>query len=128
MRSETAASCQSEAMPALLVRFLLLALVLGANRVRSANASPLTREIEGLPWTKKVRLVWALSRDKRVPELTRMIVLAPALYLISPIDIMPDFIPVLGRIDDAAIFGLAMELLVRFAPQTVVEEQLARLR
>jgi uncharacterized membrane protein YkvA (DUF1232 family) len=105
-----------------------MAAVLGANKVRSATASPLTREIEGLSWTKKVRLVWALSRDKRVPEWTRLIVLAPALYLVSPIDIMPDFIPVLGRIDDAAIFGLAIDLLVRFAPRSVVEEQLARLR
>jgi uncharacterized membrane protein YkvA (DUF1232 family) len=48
--------------------------------------------------------------------------------MISPIDIVPDFLPVLGRMDDAAIFGIAMDLIARYAPPEVVEEHVERLR
>jgi uncharacterized membrane protein YkvA (DUF1232 family) len=115
-------------MWAILIRFAALAAVWGVSRWRRATAPAVVRDIERLGWASKGRLVWALSRDQRVPVWVRGIVVLPALYMISPIDILPDVLPVLGRIDDAAIFGLAMDVLARYAPKEVVEEHVDRLR
>jgi uncharacterized membrane protein YkvA (DUF1232 family) len=113
---------------AVFLRLLAFAAVWGASRLRRATAPLIAREIDGLSWPKKVRLVWALSRDKRVPIWTRLIVVAPAIYLASPIDLLPDFIPVVGRLDDAAVFSLSIDLLTRTAPAPVLAEHLARLK
>jgi uncharacterized membrane protein YkvA (DUF1232 family) len=115
-------------MLAILIRFAALAAVWSVSRWRRARAPAIARDIERLGWAHKGRLVWALSRDSRVPVWVRGIVVLPALYMISPIDIVPDFLPVLGRMDDAAIFGIAMDLIARYAPPEVVEEHVERLR
>ncbi len=52
----------------------------------------------------------------------------PAAYLVSPIDLLPDLIPFLGRLDDALVCGAAVDLLIRFAPRRVIEEHLEALR
>ena len=119
-------ACDTGTM-AILLRLLAFAAVWGASRLRRATAPLIAREVDSLSWPKKVRLVWALSRDKRVPVATRLLVLAPALYMASPIDLLPDFIPVLGRLDDAAVFSLSMDLLARATPSHVLAEHLARL-
>ena len=115
-------------MAALLVRFLAFAAVWGVSRARRATAPAIVRDMERLGWARKARLFWALSRDKRVPLPVRGVVLLPALYLVSPIDIFPDFIPLIGRLDDAAVFSLSMDLLARFAPEEVVADHVDRLR
>ena len=55
------------------------------------------------------------------------LMLIPALYIASPVDLLPDFIPFLGRMDDGLVFGLVNNLMVRFGvPATVLDEQLSR--
>ncbi len=69
------------------------------------------------------RLVWRLVQDHRVPAWIRYgIPLLAAIYVISPFDVIPDFIPGLGEIDDLGVVALAMNLMVRFAPGDVVSE------
>jgi len=69
------------------------------------------------------RLVWRLVQDNRVPSWVRFgIPLAVVLYLISPVDFIPDFIPGLGQLDDLGFLLLGMNMVVRFAPQTIVDE------
>lgn len=115
-------------MIGLLLRFAALGTVWGLSKLRRASAPAVVHEVERLSWTTKARLVWALSRDERVPLWTRVIILIPAFYLASPIDLLPDFIPLAGRLDDAAIFNLSMDLLARSTPQAVVYEHVERLR
>lgn len=45
-----------------------------------------------------------------------------------PIDIIPDFIPVLGQLDDVLVVVLALGLFIRMTPRKVIEEQIARWR
>ena len=69
------------------------------------------------------RLVWRLLQDGRVPRWIKIgIPLAVALYVLMPIDLIPDFIPVLGQMDDLGLVLFGMNLIVRFAPREVVEE------
>jgi uncharacterized membrane protein YkvA (DUF1232 family) len=107
---------------AILLRLLAAAAIWTFTQYRSANAPPVVRRLQGLSWPRKAQLIWRLSRDKRISPPLRLVVLAPALYMASPIDILPDFVPFLGRIDDAFLFSIAIELLLRLAPASVLAE------
>jgi uncharacterized membrane protein YkvA (DUF1232 family) len=63
-----------------------------------------------------------LARDRRVPPLRRLSLIALGAYLASPIDLIPDFIPVVGQLDDAAIAALALRGVVRSAGPEIVAE------
>ena len=69
-----------------------------------------------------VRLVWRLSFDKRVPILLRILLPASIIYAISPFDLVPDRIPILGRFDDLIFLAFAVLLLVKLSPKNVVDE------
>src|SRR2546426_7094800 len=74
-----------------------------------------------------IRLVWALIRDGRVPAQQKLILVGIAAYLVLPIDLIPDFVPVLGQLDDLAVVLLGLDLFIRSAPQAVVDDHMARI-
>src|SRR5687768_6820816 len=76
----------------------------------------------------QIRLSWALFTDSRVPFLLKAIPLAAAAYIISPIDVLPDVIPILGQLDDIGILMAAMSLFNNLAPAEIVTYHLDRLR
>jgi len=63
-----------------------------------------------------------LAHDRRVPLLRRLGLVVLGAYLVSPIDLIPDFIPVVGRLDDAAIAAVVLRGVVRSAGPSVVAE------
>ncbi|MGH2783321.1 MAG: YkvA family protein [Thermoleophilaceae bacterium] len=63
-----------------------------------------------------------LARDRRVPPLRRLSLIVLGAYLVSPIDLIPDFIPVIGQLDDAAIAAVALRGVVRAAGPELVAE------
>jgi len=73
------------------------------------------------------RLVWGLARDSRVGAQQKLILVGVIGYLLMPIDIIPDFIPVLGQLDDVAVVLLGLDLFLKSAPEAVVDEHLARI-
>lgn len=73
-----------------------------------------------------LRLVWRLTFDKRVSILLRALVPLAILYAISPIDLIPDRVPILGRFDDLLILGLAMLILTKGASPAIVDEHMGR--
>jgi len=64
--------------------------------------------------------------DKRVPSYVKAIPVVLVVYLAIPFDIIPDFIPVLGYLDDVALALLALVLIIKLTPRAVVEELLAQ--
>jgi uncharacterized membrane protein YkvA (DUF1232 family) len=69
------------------------------------------------------RLVWRLLNDARVPSWIKIgIPLVVVIYFIAPIDLIPDFILGLGQVDDLGVLLIGMSLIIRFAPQYVVDE------
>ena len=74
-----------------------------------------------------IRLIWALLRDRRVPVAQKLILAGIVGYLVLPIDLIPDFVPVLGQLDDIAVVLLGLDLFIRSAPQDVVDEHLGRI-
>ncbi|OHD06586.1 MAG: hypothetical protein A3E77_10845 [Sphingopyxis sp. RIFCSPHIGHO2_12_FULL_65_19] len=59
---------------------------------------------------------WLAARDPRVPWLARALAIAVAAYALSPIDLIPDFIPVLGWLDDLIIVPLGLVAVRRLIP------------
>jgi uncharacterized membrane protein YkvA (DUF1232 family) len=68
------------------------------------------------------RLFRDVSRDPRVPKRVKYEVGAAATYLLLPFDVIPDFIPGLGQLDDVAIIGWAVRRLLMGAGESVLRE------
>ena len=68
------------------------------------------------------KLLFRLSRDKRVPAKRRLAMPVAGAYVVLPVDIVPDAIPVLGTIDDLLVLSFAIDCLFRVSPPEVIEE------
>ena len=76
--------------------------------------------------TLRVHLIalWKLARDKRTPRAAKWIAFAVIAYAVSPIDLIPDFIPVLGLLDDLVLIPLGIALVVKLTPRPLWEAAL----
>lgn len=70
--------------------------------------------------------VYFVARDPRLPWPVRLVALAVAAYALSPIDLIPDFIPVLGLLDDVVLIPLGLALVLRLTPPALRDEARAR--
>jgi uncharacterized membrane protein YkvA (DUF1232 family) len=66
--------------------------------------------------------LWIAARDSRTPAVAKLIAAIVAAYALSPIDLIPDFIPVIGYLDDLLIVPLGIVLAVRLSPPPLMEE------
>ena len=77
-------------------------------------------------WARALRrdahAIFLASRDPRVPWAVKLLALAVAGYALSPIDLIPDFIPVLGYLDDLIIVPLGIWLVIELIPEDVMHE------
>lgn len=75
---------------------------------------------------KDVLTVYFAARDPRTPRAVRWLAFAVAAYALSPIDLIPDFIPVFGYLDDLVIVPLGIVWVIRLLPAPVLEAARAR--
>jgi uncharacterized membrane protein YkvA (DUF1232 family) len=87
-------------------------------------ASRLRRWADGLK--RDVLALYFAARDPRVPWFVKLLALVVAAYALSPIDLIPDFIPVLGYLDDLILVPLGIWLVVRLMPPPLMAELRAR--
>ena len=66
--------------------------------------------------------LWIAARDPRTPLLAKLLAGAVAAYAFSPIDLIPDFIPVLGLLDDLLIVPLGVWLALKMVPHELIAE------
>lgn len=69
-----------------------------------------------------VLTLWYASRHPNTPILAKVLAVCLVAYAFSPIDLIPDFIPVLGLLDDAVILPLGIIVIVRLLPSEVLGE------
>lgn len=65
-------------------------------------------------------VVYFAARDPRTPFLVRALAILIAAYALSPIDLIPDFIPIIGYLDDLILVPLGLALVVRLTPPAVI--------
>ena len=71
---------------------------------------------------RDVIALWIAARDPRVPWYAKALAMAVAAYALSPIDLIPDFVPVLGYLDDLVIVPLGILLVVALIPAALMAE------
>lgn len=71
---------------------------------------------------RDVLALWLAARDPRVPLLAKVLSGLVAAYALSPIDLIPDFIPVLGYLDDLLIVPAGIWLVIRLIPADLLAE------
>jgi len=66
--------------------------------------------------------IYLAARDPRVPWYAKVVAACVAAYALSPIDLIPDFIPVIGYLDDIILVPLGIALAIRLIPPALLEE------
>ena len=76
-------------------------------------------------WAKQIKrdvyAVWFAARDPETPFLAKLVALLVAAYAISPIDLIPDFIPIFGYLDDLILVPLGIMLVLRLVSTEVMQ-------
>jgi uncharacterized membrane protein YkvA (DUF1232 family) len=71
---------------------------------------------------REVTVYQLVIQDKRTPTLAKLLLMLAVGYLLLPFDIIPDFIPVIGHVDDAVIVPALVLLALRYVPQAVLDD------
>lgn len=77
---------------------------------------------------QQVRLVFRLIRDPEVPFYLKIVPFATMVYLLIPVDLLPDVAPVLGQIDDVAFLLAGSKIFLELAPAHVVARHMREIR
>jgi uncharacterized membrane protein YkvA (DUF1232 family) len=76
---------------------------------------------------RQARLAWRLLLDSRVPLWIKAVVPVSLLYLVSPVDLIPDVALGLGQLDDLAVLFIGTKLFIELCPPALVREHLRQL-
>lgn len=71
---------------------------------------------------RELGALWLAARDPRTPKFAKLVALATAAYALSPIDLIPDFVPVLGLLDDLILVPAGLWLARRLIPPALMAE------
>lgn len=105
-----------------------------ARNARARREKAQRREVEGTPRTgakrtvmsyiaelpRFLKLLWGLVRDSRVDMIDKLLVAGAIAYIVAPIDLIPDFIPFLGEVDDIYLLVLSVRRLIQNAGRAVL--------
>lgn len=77
-------------------------------------------------WARALKVdivaLWLAARDSRTPLIAKLVAAGVAGYALSPVDLIPDFIPILGYLDDLIILPLGIMLAIRLIPPPLMTE------
>jgi len=83
-------------------------------------------------WARRLQAetlaLWFAARDDRTPWYAKLFVAAVVAYALSPIDLIPDFVPVLGLLDDIILIPIGVALALRMIPADVMAAARERAR
>ena len=74
----------------------------------------------------EAKMVWAMLRSPATPGAAKLVAILGLLYLVSPVDLIPDFIPILGWLDDGLVLTLLVSLAYKLLPRELYESLRAK--
>jgi len=92
---------------------------MSSNKMSPSNAGKDLSMLSAM--MDQIRLGWYLLTDGKVSLLTKAIIPAALLYVISPVDFIPDVIPVLGQLDDVGMVMAGLAIFIRMCPPGLVQ-------
>lgn len=84
------------------------------------------RILRAFSWEQRASLLTGLARDTRLPKRVKVATLLLAAYIASPVDLVPDFVPVVGRVDDLLVMRFALRYISRSLPEGLFQEHVQR--
>jgi uncharacterized membrane protein YkvA (DUF1232 family) len=91
-----------------------------------SNNEPLSGQVDMREWVlafpNLAKLLYRLARDPRVPRRNKFVLAAVAGYVVIPFDLIPDWIPGLGQLEDLALVIVALDGLLNKVPDEIIEE------
>ena len=77
-------------------------------------------------WARNLKLdilaLWVAARDKRTPLAAKILAAAVAAYALSPIDLIPDFIPIIGYLDDLILVPIGIAIVLKMIPAALMAD------
>ncbi|MFH1368857.1 MAG: DUF1232 domain-containing protein [Elusimicrobiota bacterium] len=71
---------------------------------------------------RELKVYRLVAKDQRTPLLSKVLLGVAVAYALSPIDIIPDFIPIIGQLDDLIIVPLLVMIALKMVPKEVIED------
>ena len=71
---------------------------------------------------QEIKFYKAVLKDPRTPKLSKLFLGLAVAYAVNPIDLIPDFIPVIGQLDDVIIIPLLIFIAVKLIPKELIKE------
>jgi uncharacterized membrane protein YkvA (DUF1232 family) len=78
------------------------------------------------PILRDAKVLWIAARDPRTPRAAKIVMGLAATYALSPIDIIPDFVPLIGWLDDFIIVPIGIRYAMKLIPKDLLAEFRAR--
>jgi uncharacterized membrane protein YkvA (DUF1232 family) len=97
-----------------------------ATRIAANRATRAVWLLFQLP--RLLRLYWRLLTDRRVPLWPKAVLVGAVAYVVSPFDLIPDFTPIVGQLDDLTLLVLVGRAFLWWCPAGVVTEHMRALR
>lgn len=104
-----------------ILMFGVFAIVLWRTKMTPAEGAAYLREL-GIDLKKLPGRLWRVANDPRTPRRAKLWLLGLALYVLSPIDPIPDFIPVIGLLDEIVLVPIVLRHIRRMIPDEVWDE------
>ena len=79
-----------------------------------------------LRFRSEAKMVWALLRNPATPPAAKLVAILGLVYLVSPIDLIPDFVPILGWLDDGVVLAALLALAYKMLPRELYESLRAK--
>lgn len=82
------------------------------------------KRLRGLSLRRRLQLAWRLRRDQRVPPIAKIVLLVVIIYVLSPINVIPRWLPIVRKLDNLLIVAAGFWLLTKLIPPHLLEEHL----
>jgi uncharacterized membrane protein YkvA (DUF1232 family) len=88
----------------------------------SAESQGFSMEHVGRILVELGRMIGRVATDSRVPARLKVLMGLAVVYVVAPVDLLPDFIPGAGRLDDLMVLLLALDMVLNHVPESVIRE------